>query len=430
MSVAAKLTVGPPRRMLVAQIGARMHYAVPRIFHDAGILGALHTDICATKGWPKLLNALLPQGARPTALRRLFSRVPVGIPPRLIRTENDIGLKFALGGRRCRTATERTSLHFWAAEEFCRRVARRGLESFDSVYVFTSDGLEILEEAKRLGLTSFVEQTIPPREIVMDTFVGERERFPEIVGEDAIDERWRELAEREKREWELADVILCGSQFVLDGIQEVRGPVEKSVVVNYGVEMPSFKRQRDARSKNGPMNILFVGEVGYRKGAHYLIEAARRLGSEYHVRFCGPIVLPPKLTQAAPSNCEFRGIVPRGEMPNQYSWADVFCLPSLLEGSATVTYEAMAAGLPIVTTLNSGSLVRDGVDGLIVPHRDVDALVDALEHCRKVGFPGGLSPPLDGDGRPMYTLESYRARLLKAVSEARPSDSIIASSRP
>jgi len=57
-----------------------------------------------------------------------------------------------------------------------------------------------------------------------------------------------------------------------------------------------------------------------------------------------------------------------------YGQADVFVLPSVVEGSAKTTYEAMAAGLPVVTTPNAGSVVRDGVDGFIVPIRDQDAL--------------------------------------------------------
>jgi glycosyltransferase involved in cell wall biosynthesis len=60
------------------------------------------------------------------------------------------------------------------------------------------------------------------------------------------------------------------------------------------------------------------------------------------------------------------------------AWADVFLLPSICEGSALAIHEALAAGLPVVTTPNSGSVVRDGVDGYVVPVRDVDAIVDRL----------------------------------------------------
>ena len=62
-----------------------------------------------------------------------------------------------------------------------------------------------------------------------------------------------------------------------------------------------------------------------------------------------------------------------------FQWADVFLLPSLCEGSATVAYEALACGLPVIATPNTGTVVRDGVEGFIVPARDVDGIVQCLE---------------------------------------------------
>jgi len=70
-------------------------------------------------------------------------------------------------------------------------------------------------------------------------------------------------------------------------------------------------------------------------------------------------------------------------MRRHYSWADVFLLPSLCEGSATVCYEALAAGLPVITTPNAGSVVRDGVDGFIVPIRDAEAIAEKLDLLAK-----------------------------------------------
>ena len=67
--------------------------------------------------------------------------------------------------------------------------------------------------------------------------------------------------------------------------------------------------------------------------------------------------------------------------------ADVFVFPSLFEGSAVVTYEALACGLPSVVTPNAGSVVRDGVEGFVVPPRDVEALAGRMERL-------GLDPDL------------------------------------
>jgi len=65
-----------------------------------------------------------------------------------------------------------------------------------------------------------------------------------------------------------------------------------------------------------------------------------------------------------------------------YQQADVFAFPTIEEGSALVTYEALACGLPVITTPNAGSVVRDRVEGSIVPIRDVDVLAAALERLR------------------------------------------------
>jgi len=70
--------------------------------------------------------------------------------------------------------------------------------------------------------------------------------------------------------------------------------------------------------------------------------------------------------------------VPYAELPQYYQSADIFVYPSLHEGSALAIYEAMASGLPVITTYNSGSVVRDGEEGYILPIRDVEALMEKI----------------------------------------------------
>jgi glycosyltransferase involved in cell wall biosynthesis len=65
-------------------------------------------------------------------------------------------------------------------------------------------------------------------------------------------------------------------------------------------------------------------------------------------------------------------------MAEEFARADVFCLPSLAEGSPSSIFEAMANGVPIITTGSSGSTVEDGIEGFIVPERDSDALAFAI----------------------------------------------------
>src|ERR1700734_3565174 len=94
--------------VVVAQLGARMHYAVPRILHQAGLLERLYTDICAQKGWPRLTR-YIPRAIRPARLQRLASRMPHGIPPGRITAFTSFGFEYARRIARARNGDERNA---------------------------------------------------------------------------------------------------------------------------------------------------------------------------------------------------------------------------------------------------------------------------------------------------------------------------------
>ena len=120
---------------IVSLLGARMHYAVPRILHQAGLLERLYTDFSANQGWPKALN-LIPRAIRPQSVERLLGRVAKGVPPGRVTAFNSIGLRYARKLRRSRTPKERTNAVLWSAREFCKMVLERGFESANAVYTF------------------------------------------------------------------------------------------------------------------------------------------------------------------------------------------------------------------------------------------------------------------------------------------------------
>ena len=116
----------------------------------------------------------------------------------------------------------------------------------------------------------------------------------------------------------------------------------------------------------------------------YLLRADRAVrGSGTELTLVGNPVGNPR--PLAPDRDDFTHIphLPRPEIADVYRHADVFVFPSLIEGLGLVVLEAMASGLPVITTPNGpGEVVRDGVDGFVVPIRDVAAIVDKLEYLR------------------------------------------------
>ena len=121
--------------------------------------------------------------------------------------------------------------------------------------------------------------------------------------------------------------------------------------------------------------MLWLGQVNVRKGIHYLMEAARKLEKEnIHFDVVGPIGILSDAVASAPRNVTFHGPVGRDQTANWYRKADLFVLPTLSDGFAITQLEAMAHGLPVITTPCCGEVVSDGVDGFIVAPRDAEAL--------------------------------------------------------
>ncbi len=401
------------QKYVVALLGARMHYAIPRMLHDAGMLERLYTDIVANKGWPRLLTGL-PTRWRPLALGQLAGRVPQGIPPDKIAAFPVFGLDYWRRKRRSRSAAEENLTYLWSGRRFGELVVSGGFGGATGVFVFDGAGLEILEAARQQGLRTVIEQSVAPRELVFRLLAEEHERFPgwEPALPDAA--QVEVLVSRERSEWALADRILCGSDFVAEGIGQCSGPFARAVVVPYGVDA-RFSRSEPRTRGKGPLRVLTVGEVSLRKGAPDILEAARLLGHEAEFRLVGPVGLNERGAASFNEVAPLRGAVARTAMRAEYDWADVFLLPSICEGSATVVYEALAAGLPVICTPNTGTVVRDGVEGFIVPIRQPSAIADKLAylmaHPRLMTEMSANALARSAD----YTLDHYRRRLLHAL---------------
>lgn len=364
----------------VAMLGARMHYAVPRILAEAGLLERFFTDSYVGNKplFSALLRLLKHAGGGNFAVRWLDRNDP-RLPPRKVTSFESLGIRYALDRRHASKTAELDAVYAETNARFSKAILRRGLGASDTVWGFNTASVELFRTAKSEGRRCILEQTILPkrleaellRKVALD-WVGWQPGFDPLQDHSL-------LAERETEEWALADLIVAGSEFVADGLVECGVERTKISVIPYGVDPERFPPPQTARSAEGPLRVLFVGEVGLRKGAPYLLEALQTLGPEkVQARFAGRISLDPALLAPFGEVAEFLGAVPRQDMPHLYKWAQVFILPSIVEGSATASYEALMAGLPVVATPNTGTIVRDGVEGRIVSARNTSAIADTL----------------------------------------------------
>jgi glycosyltransferase involved in cell wall biosynthesis len=404
-------------KIAIAQLGARMHYALPRIFAEAGCLETLYTDLCASKGVAALV-AGCPQGWLPSSMRKMASRRADGVPAGRIVNFDSLGLCYWWRLRKARTWREQAEAHIWVGEEFSRLVLKNGLRNADTLYTFNSAGLGLLKYAREHGLRTVHEQAIAPVAVQIRLLLEEQRLWRDWEAVSDVDNFFGPFLHGEQAEWALADRIVCGSKFVLEGLREAGGPVERAAVVPYGVDLPNQKGRvrKEKSARNGrPLRVLTVGTVGLRKGAPYVGEVAAKLRGRAEFRMAGSIDLTDHGRRKLAGAVELLGIIPRDEIAGQYEWADVFLLPSICEGSATATYEALAWGLPVITTPNAGSPVEDGAEGFVVPIRDVPSICAALQQLID-------SPDLYDrmnraalSKRQTLSIAAYGERLLKAI---------------
>jgi glycosyltransferase involved in cell wall biosynthesis len=406
--------MNPKHSFLVAQLGARMHYAIPRMLHEIGMLDRFYTDICAVKGWPRFL-AMIPYAIQPRGLRRLLGRIPHGVPRKKISALTSLGWAYSQARTGHNEADRAAAIDLAFGQKFCKAILDNGLGQATATYTFNSAGLELMRAAKQAGLNTVMEQTSAPRAVEQEILLDCVQRYPQWGQDVFAGPNIDAFIAREEEEWQHADLILCGSAFVRSGIARRGGPVDKCRVVPYGVDN-SFQINCGLR-RPGPLRVLTVGQVRLQKGSPVVWEIATIVGDRASFRMVGASVVSAEVLSQRPTNVELVGAVPRSEIVQHYQWADVFLLPSLCEGSATVTYEALMAGLPVICTENTGSIVEDGINGFIVPVFDSANVAERLlSLSRQQGRLATMSRAARSSIQAIE-ISAYQQRLLKTLED-------------
>lgn len=361
------------KQYIAVQFGARRAYAVPALLEEAGLLQAFYTDLCGNQGAGRLVKAI-PAFLQNNALKRLARReVPQNIRAKTVTFPLQT-IRHFLRQASGKYQTAAGDDILWEAfdTELGRAMIRRGLGQSTHIFSMAGECLPFIEHAHNQGQTVVTEFYSMPsrREIYRD----EWRQFPDL--EDEPDDAYVDwYAEKQRQICRVTDWAIAPSQHVIDDLTENFGfPRERCFVVPYAVHESWLETQ------NEPVQgrVLFVGLAGMGKGIHYAGMAQQLLNNpriEFRiVGWASERVRKYRLCQGL----NFVGFVPRSEVREEFRRADIFILPSLFEGSAEVTYEALASGLPVITTPATGSVVRDGIEGFIIPERDPNALAERI----------------------------------------------------
>ncbi len=242
---------------------------------------------------------------------------------------------------------------------------------------------------------------------------------PEML--EQADEAHRDMYRKYQEEVDLADIVLCGSEFVKKTITFFKPEhADKCRVLAYGVDTAAFYfPEREIREK-GALKFVYVGTVGARKGAHLLLDAWKEfivLHPEAELHFFGGI--DSEIDRSAvPVNVFLHGSVSRDILIEKLREMDIFILPTTFEGSSIAIYQAILLQLPVITTENSGTVLRHGESCEMI---DLDKKGGILIAMNKVYGDADYRKKLAVNAFRMsshYTWEDYKTNIAAILREA------------
>lgn len=362
-------------RVAVLQDGARLHYAVPVGLKRRGALDRVFVEWYLHPGLASNLASGLAERLRPGSGKRLRERHHPELDGTPVLT-NPL-LSFRQWRGRPRFATPE-AFYAWASDLVGDWVAGKGFGTANALHGFVRNASpKLLDHARASGLTVVADQMIAPMSEEHRQARVQAERFPQW--QSTAEPCDHALVERVEADcWRAAHALTCASDYVRDALVAAGVDAAKISVLPYPIDASKYAFV-DRSSRTGPVKVGFVGSVGLRKGAPYFLRVAERLRSR-NVEFVlvGPLTVERKLLEGHP-NLNVVGPVPRSQVATWLEQFDVLLFPSTCEGSPGAVMEAMATGLPVVSTPNSGTVVRDGADGFIRPYDDPDGLAAAVE---------------------------------------------------
>jgi glycosyltransferase involved in cell wall biosynthesis len=255
-------------------------------------------------------------------------------------------------------------------------------DNLRAVYAYEDCAEQIFLAARDLGLRRIYDLPIAYWQTAQRLLHEEAQRYPDweptLIGTRDSEEK----LSRKTRELQLAEMVVCPSQFVLESLPGDIRKQKKCLFAPFGSPVVEFAGEKPRKPSR--LRVLFAGALTQRKGLADLFAAMKLIDSrEIELVMMGSLLQP-----LAWYRQRFPGFVYEPPRPHEaflrvMQSCDVFVLPSIVEGRALVQQEAMACGLPLIATRNAGAddLIEDGVTGFLVPIRSPEAIAEKISWC-------------------------------------------------
>jgi glycosyltransferase involved in cell wall biosynthesis len=330
------------------------------------------------------------------------------------------------GALRLRRLTESESA--WASvdqvyQSLDREAARRfrhgeyGAEVC-GVYAYEDCAEQLFATAAELGLKRVYDLPIAYWETAQRLLREEAERYPDwepTLGGTRDSEA--KLA-RKTREFALADLVICPSNFVLESLPDDTRAKKQTLMAPFG--SPIVDLASGTERGTGALRVLFAGAMTQRKGLADLFAAMKLIDSvSVQLVIMGSAILPLDWYRQKFRDFVYEPPRPHADVLRLMQSCDVFVLPSIVEGRALVQQEAMACGMPLIATKNAGGddLIEEGRTGFLVPIRAPEAIAEKINwFAANRSLIREMGAAAQARAR-KFTWHAYGERIVAAVQE-------------
>jgi glycosyltransferase involved in cell wall biosynthesis len=275
-----------------------------------------------------------------------------------------------------------------------------------------------IEIAKSYNIPIIVDHSIAHPQFLSRTLHQEYLRSNVPFSMDVNDAFWKRVGD----DCKLANIVLVNSNFVKDTFVAEGFSSELIRVIYLGVDTKLFPKKTNY-SIDGKLKLIFTGTFSLRKGATYILQALEIL-LEKKIDFIFTVI--GDFSEAhlfidkykCKKYIDFLGHLDQSLLHTYLSEADIYIFPSLAEGCAKSGMEAMAVGLPVIATYESGLPIVDGVDGVLVSSKSANEIADAIFILENnLLLRSGIGQRASEKIREFYTWELYGKKVSSLYKE-------------
>ncbi len=361
-------------KVLIAHPGTQYSHQLAIQLHKAGLLYRFYTCLAISS---ESITGKIVKKLPLILYNKLSNRFIEEVPPHKIK--NFASLEWYTLNTKPNTIEQDQKL-YERNKRFQELIPDTDIKEVDVVIGFDTSSWILAERCKKLGVKFILDVSIGhplSKEIIYKKLFSDYPKWKEqILPKEKIH------IEEEAKEMLLADLIVVPGTFVKQTLLENAVPDQKISVNQFGTITDQFRN--DITNKQNTVNkirFLFMGSFTARKGLPFLLDAWSEMNtSNAELVMAGYGEIPKGLI--IPPNVINRGVVAKDERKELFHSCDVFVFPSFFEGLAQVQIEAMAAGLPVIGTKNSGAedIVDNGINGMIIETGNKEQLKNAIRY--------------------------------------------------